>query len=171
MQGTDVCTGKAHHDIFSTCQPREDVGLLRLRHDPESAADMEVLVDRPVIVGDGVGMLCVDEEVIGEAWVAQVMHCCCTNQAEHLQFGEVKRVWAGFEDDHGSLSHVSCMRAVVVVVGALVGGLHCHKEALRFLPVDHPTGFLQFACSHKHVGCTHAQTGYIAMWVLTAAVL
>ena len=74
----------AHHNILGPSQPREDVGLLRLSHDPEGTADVEVLIHRPVIVGDGVDVLRVDEEVISKAWVAQIVDCCRADQAEDL---------------------------------------------------------------------------------------
>ena len=133
----------AHHNILSSREPREDVCLLGLRYNPEGAADVEVLIHRPVVVRDGVHMLRVDEEVISKPRVAQVMHCRCTDQAENLELGELERGLACSEDDHGCLSDISCMCAVVVVVVALVSGLHCHEEALRLLPVDHPAGLLQ----------------------------
>ena len=104
---------------------------------------MEVLIHRSVVVGDGVHMLRVDEEVISKPRVAQIVHCRCTDQAEDLKLCEVERGLACSEDDHGGLSYVCCVGAVVVVVVAFVGGLHCHKEALCLLPVDHPAGFLQ----------------------------
>lgn len=79
-----------HHNILGPGQPREDVGLLRLSHNPEGTADMEVLIHRAVVVGDGVHMLRVDQEVVGKAGVPQIMHGRRTDEAEDLELGEVE---------------------------------------------------------------------------------
>ena len=104
---------------------------------------MEVLIHRPVIVRDGVHVLGVDKEVVSKARVAQIMHGSRTDEAKDLKLGEVEGGGAGSEYDHGGLSYVCCVSAVVVVVVALVCGLHCYKEALSLLSADHPLRLLQ----------------------------
>ena len=105
---------------------------------------MEVLVYGAVIVHDGVGVLRVDEEVIGVAGMAQVMHCGCYDEGEDFQLAECHCAATSLQDDHGCLRHVRCMHAVVVCIVLLVGLLHCDEEAICLLPVDDPTRLLQF---------------------------